>query len=326
MSALILSLARRSLIGVVQDDVRDGGIREWMENGSFAIQENALTGNVEFLNVNRAEFSAYQAYDYQRFVLSSRESLGSSSSDISSGGAQGWPLIKAYYAGFFGGHALLRALGRGVIRVEPPQAKRLTALGKIFCGDDFIFTTGTYEINLRQNIGGIHDLTLQKAPDGGGAHEVFWRVFKRVLLEIAQDVIRDADPDSTLVVGRIGDIMSLCSSRGMNSGTWLSAVRNEINYQHKYGVWFPVSASKAEDKLVKKFSYSDTSALRLDSNADRDPIISFFAGSVFLASASHELCEQLQTISGKSSKRFSGIWRRLCSMSEILHHTKKGRK
>jgi hypothetical protein len=38
--------------------------------------------------------------------------------------------------------------------------------------------------------------------------------------------------------------------RGATAGTWLSQMRNRINYQHEFGVWFPFGASQSEVSYV----------------------------------------------------------------------------
>jgi hypothetical protein len=113
MSELVSCLIRRSLHGLVTDAPRASGIRSWIENGSFTVCETSTVDHIELTNIVLSEFISYNAFDFQRFALSSRETIMACKSDTLNPLALSWPLIKAYYSGFFAAHALMPYAGVG---------------------------------------------------------------------------------------------------------------------------------------------------------------------------------------------------------------------
>ena len=84
------------------------------------------------------------------FALSIWETISEYKANANRPKALGWPLLKIYYSGFFAGHALMRAVGQAIVRVEPRQAKRLTEIGQLFCGNPFSVSPGNYELRTEQ--------------------------------------------------------------------------------------------------------------------------------------------------------------------------------
>ena len=84
------------------------------------------------------------------FALSIWETISEYKANANRPKALGWPLLKIYYSGFFAGHALMRAVGQAIVRVEPRQAKRLTEIGQLFCGNSFSVSPGNYELRTEQ--------------------------------------------------------------------------------------------------------------------------------------------------------------------------------
>jgi len=311
MRELVSSLVRRSLPGLVEATPIDDGVRGWIERGSFYVDSSSLPDHLQLQNVSLADFLPYQTFDYERFALSSWETISDYKANANRPKALSWPLLKIYYSGFFGGHALMRALGQAIVRVEPRQAKRLTEIGQLFCGDSFSVSPGNYELRTEQAADRSFVVTLKKAAEGGGAHEVFWKRFNAFLGELATDVAADKEPNANLVIAKIEELQSLLSSKGLNNGSWLSSMRNEINYQHQYGVWFPFDVNERDADHVAQIKFRDSSAIRLDYNARKQPIQAFCSGSAFLSALSFEVSEQLAVRSNNNRAAFIRKWQRL---------------
>lgn len=100
-----------------------GGIKSWLQSANF-IPETLSPNAVAAIRVE--DFGGlvpYISYDYERFALSSIESLASASirtklADLS------WPLLKTYYAGFFAAHSIMRSRGAGVVNLSSNQTKK----------------------------------------------------------------------------------------------------------------------------------------------------------------------------------------------------------
>jgi hypothetical protein len=300
------ALRRRLMPRLTEDKPRVGGLRAWIESGSFYVEQEDRSGGIKLRNASLSELIPFLSYDYERFAFSSFESLLASRPQRPS--AVGWPLIKIYYSAFFGAHAMMRATGRGVLRIGSRHAQRISEIAALFA-PSVVFQAGTYEFLTSQSNDGSIDVTLEKLPDTGGAHDQFWRRFYLFLSNTGATVSANNEPDATAVVAEIADVQLLLAANGFGSGTWLSEVRNQINYQHEYGVWYPYTATAKVVESVSDMKPQSSSTIRLDYNASKDPIQAFGACCQVVAAMSSDLSTDL--CQRRPTHRFSKLWNRL---------------
>lgn len=313
MQYLTNTFVRRSLPALVDTKPRESGLRSWLEGGSFYIDEESSSDSLVLKNISATEFTSYQGFDYGRFALASFECMAYCRSDPLHRRNLSWPMLKAYYSGFFGGHAILRALGQSVIRLEPPQSRKLTDIGKLYCGPSFSVSSGTFDLRIIQNSDRTIDVTLNRMDESGGAHSVFWRRFKSFLTEMTTGISDANEPEANFVITRLQDLQSLLTARGASAGgTWLSTARNLINYQHEFGVWFPFGAAEDDVKHASNIGYLDIATARLDFDTKKQPLRALCAGSLFIAALNSDLATRLVAQSTKHSAHFAQNWRRLC--------------
>lgn len=313
MNELITALGRRALPAIVEVNSRDGGVRSWLELGAFQVSQTSTAERFVLANINLQDFVAFQKYDFERFSLSSHETMAFCTRDSTRPKAIGWPLLKVYYAAFFGAHALMRSVGQAVIRVETNQAKRLTELAHIFGVSTAVLTAGNYLLRLRQASTSDFEVELTKIADTGGAHDSFWRCFKKFLDQIAIESADQNLPDSADIIAQISDLLSAITNHGTTDGTWLSIVRNQINYQHQYGVWFPFLNAKPELRKIATLGYQKTSTMRLDFDSKKEPIKSFWSAAIAIAALNFDVAEFLIAQSQSKSALFIRNWKRLTS-------------
>jgi hypothetical protein len=177
MQELVSAFSRRALAELVEAVPRSSGIRSWIQDGSFYIDTGSSADKVVLKNISVSEFVSFQGFDFSRFALASLESMATCQSDPKRRRAISWPLLKAYYAGFFGGHAILRSVGQSVVRLESPQSKKLTDIGRLYCGDQFSVGAGTFDLRISQNPDRTVDVSLTRMDETGGAHRFFGDAF-----------------------------------------------------------------------------------------------------------------------------------------------------
>lgn len=316
MQPLIQAITKRSLPALAESEIRPSGIRSWVESGSFYIDSQSSSDVVALKNISISEFTAFQAFDFQRFALSSLECMAFCKSEPSRRRAISWPLLKSYYSGFFAGHALLRVAGQALFRLESAQAKKLTEIGRLYCESNFTVGAGTYDLRLIQNADRSFDVKLQRVDESGGAHYIFWRRFHAFLSEISSDVVAEREADATSVVAKIADLQSILTAGGSHTGAWLSNVRNSINYQHQFGAWFPFGADQTDLKYIAKLGYINPQVARLDYDDKKDTLRAFSAANMFIAALSADLATHLVDRTKLTSSGFAHNWRRL--KAEIL--------
>jgi hypothetical protein len=313
MLELISAIARRSVSGLVESP-RPRGIRSWIEGGTFLIENNNSSDDITLGNIVLTEFVSYQAYDFQRFALSSYESARVFAEDRS-GRSLSWALITAYYAAYYASHAIFRALGRSFLHLEARQARILNELSEVYLGQPINITAGSFCANLNSTGASV---VLSRDNHSGGSHELFWQVFCAFLASLASDIASRDDPNAMISVAFIEEIRTILLSCGFNQGNWLSAMRNEITYQHLHGVWFPINASKKDKDFIKNFSIKGLSLLRLDFDPKKHPLCAFLSCSMTLAQLSLELCTFMVERSGGNNPSFSGPFKRIKEEWPIL--------
>lgn len=188
------------------------------------------------------------------------------------------------------------------------QAKVLNELSQVYLGQSINITAGSFCVNLNPTDASV---VLNRDGNFGGSHELFWHVFCAFLKSVANDIVSIDDPNATSAVASIEEIRTILLSCGHNQGNWLSAMRNEITYQHLHGVWFPVNASKKDKDFIKNFSTKGLSLWRLDFDPRSDPICAFLSCSMRLVRLSLELCTLMVERSGERNPSFSGPFKRI---------------
>lgn len=298
MLSLTTVLTRRLLPHLSSGTPQHDGFRTWVEKGSFRVA--AVAPDEFFLqDVSVAELVPYVSYDFERFALSSLESLLNRGPDTMGPKALGWPLARVYYAAFFGAHAIMRSVGQGALRLETSQAVRLSKIGSIF-EPSFSVSSGTYDSLLIQNPNSTIDTRLRKLAEAGGAHDQFWRSFYSFLGSISAEVATKGEPEANSVIGEATEIQDILRSSGFNGGTWLSAMRNQFTYQHKHGAWFPFRESVREAvEYMGRLTIRDSGSIRRDHDPSKHPLLAFCACCHLIASVSYEvataLCERSAT-------------------------------
>lgn len=301
---------RRALPRLLED-VPDGeGIKEWLQKGAYSIRKDdadkfVLTG------VDREQFRRFLLFDYQRFSLSAVESFKASVVQYSDPKSKAWNLLTRYYGAFFSAHALMRVTASGVLYLESETISHLTEFGRLFYGNDFSVFGGSYLFRLVEIAGASPEVEMRRLSGerASGNHELFWKAFNKFLGQLAEDVVAKQEPNATLLAGRIDELQRLLKSDGQNGGAWLSVMRNKLNYQHQFGVWFPYRPPNRE-KISQWRGKQNNAALRLDFRGRAQPLVAFDAALAFACALNIDVADRL--VDGVArDNAFARDWRRL---------------
>lgn len=203
-----------------------------------------------------------------------------------------WSLIKLYYAAFYSGHSLIRLLGEGCSFFDQQHVTRIktyaSAIGRT---PPFAIEGGLYRCIVSPNSTGLRCL---KAHAGtGGTHESFWGLFSERLKNISEEVLRGAlaAADAQAVFGQLEALRNIIRRHGRYS--WLSAIRNEIQYRQQHGVWFPLKVNRKDRQfLSRKVGQWNGDPMLIDLDPKGTNVLGVFASAcVFVVS----LCLALLT-------------------------------
>jgi hypothetical protein len=156
-----------------------------------------------------------------------------------------WELIKLYYAAFYSGHAIIRLLGESCSFFDRRHVVRIDDLSRTMGkAPNFPIDAGLYRCTVHG--GGTK---LQCVKEQGGTHELFWRVFGERIDSAANDILSGplVQVDAQSVFAQLESFRRLVRRHG---SSWLSTLRNDCQYRHHYGVWFPSSIRKRERDMM----------------------------------------------------------------------------
>jgi hypothetical protein len=308
MREISVAVTRRIFSTADIDQPREEGVRSWFESGSFQIDTGSTAESIILNRANLPDLAPFIAWDYERFALSSIESWIESITLSKRPKAIGWPLLKLYYAAFFGGHAVMRATGKGIIRLEQKNANNLAELSGLFMSKIAV-TAGTYLFEISQSEDRTLNLTLKKLTGTGGAHDLFWRQFYIFLTKLSEEVAAADETEAAAVISEISDLQSILSTNGMTSGTWLSAVRNQINYRHQYSAWFPYTPSNQESFTTRAMNRKTSAGIRKDYNPGKNPLNAFNSTCRLISEINREIA--LEVGRRETKNRFGRLLKRI---------------
>lgn len=308
MAELLASLTGAALPRLGQESAAVGGIKSFLETATYQIVflPSALS-EIELSNFNNAELIRYISYDFERFSLSSLETFSTYILENREKNLVGWPLLKLYYSAFFAAHAIMRSQGAGVVNFDADDLRQINRLIKIHDESQSGLAAGTYVYDIKRTL--RPTLVLKPMPEKGGVHEAFWKYFVVYLEGAAEAAAAKRQPDAVQFVAGAKELADAIKV-GSRSSVWLSAVRNEINYQHKHGVWFPTKKGDYIQKTLRDFGLAKSSTVRFDYSKDNEPLNAFASTSRYLSCLNFEIGNYLAQRS-TSTKGFGGKWRRM---------------
>lgn len=278
-------------------------------SGSYGVSLGALD-EIVLDGINVALFFPYLFGDYMRFALASKESIHLSFEESFDRRATAWPLINRYYSAFFSAHALLRSQGAGMTWLDAGEVAHLERLGKLYVGPNFTMRRGGYSFSVNPGNGYNGEVRLVAMNYGSGSHDDFWRYFVDYIADFGAQLLRSGAPMAAQTVGRIAEFERIIKAPS-GRGIWLSFMRNEINYQHKYGTWYPFKPSTSGSSQDRRILTQTNNAIDLTADASRHPLKAFNAITCCLAALNNDFAVLMKERMGTGANRFKAEWNRL---------------
>jgi len=222
-----------------------------------------------------------------------------------------WAMIKIYYASFFAAHTIIKFVGKSCSHIDRNGSKSIYRIADLFSNaNNNTISTGLYlcEFNSGQ---GSSLLQCQKGTSST-SHEDFWAIFCKIMEEIKDEILSKPLMINTIqsqaVFNKIDMLIHNLTKGGANDGSWLSQIRNDINYSQKYGVWFPYNKTMIDNKkLLDSFKkwQKDPMDIELHKTPFKsgDEIVRFQNTCLFLIALCRELVIYLNS-KGKNGKSF----------------------
>lgn len=232
------------------------GVEMWLQSGAYVwLPNNAGSVRLD-ISTTRDTLAEALASEVARFACATYESLLDALPTEEGDRALSWSLVRHYYATFYAGHALLRLSGSSVTMLSPQTVSKLNKVGGQYLGMSPQLVSGLYLIQVDHSDPSKVELT--KIGGGpGGSHEEMWKLFLDLVSSVeGQLILNQGQSQEALAAVRIlTELRQQLCKQGKNNGAWLSTVRNNLNYRHEYGVWYPYGVtSKFAANVSKRMS------------------------------------------------------------------------
>jgi hypothetical protein len=227
------------------------GLRDWLVAGTYAFQVPPSTQSFEFFVPNLSEAVQAYAHDANRMSCGAFESVMSIAPVINMRRSLAWFALKAYYAAFYSAHAFLRLQGTSLTQLDAREATRIASVAQAYgYATARTIRSGFHSIYFEPVSKTI--TASQVAASGGGSHEILWAKYAEALRRLITRVQSSAllSTDKAAVISKLTQAVTLLSQSNSPKGNWLSKVRNEINYRHGMGLWYPHPASNNVERCM----------------------------------------------------------------------------
>lgn len=272
----------------------------WIAKKSYRV--NSPIQSKKFcLNVYSHEELLYPyAYDINRIAASSFESIHGITPDKNLPKSIGWLFIRAYYSAYFSVHTILRLFGISCCQFDLNETKSITDVARIYSLQNGVtVSSGYYKCSYNYSESAVYCKQLNNT------HQDVWKIFYEFINEIASEVSKSdfRKKDREAVIQYLFKLREGLSCRGVsNAGTWLSKIRNEVNYSHSMGAWYPYKNSLTQHeemfRLVKFWRSSPTEDL-IESNINKSDHLLYVSTCVSIVSLCHSLVADLTEINSE---------------------------
>lgn len=227
------------------------GVRQWLVDGQWTFSEKLRKNKARLVPNVFDEYAQASLVDAISLSIAASESAYSFSTPRRGGDDRGcaWRLISVYYAAFFSANALMRLCGYACTNINVIECAAVNEMALLtgFRGssDSQKLTQGIYFVRPLAADGSIISVDILNGP--GGLHIQFWVGFKRFLDDLKSSISASGRlrQEKQAAQAEINALIDGLSHGSAANGSWLSEIRNAVNYRFDFGSWFPYEGSGA---------------------------------------------------------------------------------
>jgi hypothetical protein len=245
--------------------------------------------------------------DCCRFATAAFQSIAPVSEEIVGKDTLAWSIVKLYYAAFYAGHSIIRIVGESCSFLERAHTSRLSSLGfAMGKTPSFRIDRGLYHCKL--NAGATAVKYVKAAGASGGSHEMFWKIFEDRVHALAESIlIGNLIPQEAQSVFMQFQSFEQILGAGPGRHGALSSVRNDLQYKHLFGVWFPVQLRKRDrEKLGRLAAQWQRDPMDIDlQTTNQDVLSKFVIVCAFIVGLCRAMLLRIAEVSTEGAKCFA---------------------
>ena len=250
------------------------------------------------------------ASDISRFSSAAFQTINSVPEQFGAKEDIAWSIIKIYYAAFYAGHSLIRLFGESLSYLDRGHIRRISTLAAALQKTPgFALSASSYHCILDPLARCISSTAARHGT--GGAHETFWNIFGLTIGRISEGVLRGnlGQVDAQAVFAKLVDLQKGMSAHGAPLYSWLSVVRNDVQYRHHHGVWMPCSIKKQDRELLGRLANQwNRDPMDIDVGAQQGGSLGEFAiACAFIVGLCRCLLERIAARSQHGRRSFAAI-------------------
>ncbi len=297
------------------------------ERIGFTLDFDNLSEAVVFDFQDRRPIVQSFSFDCGRFASSAFQSILIAEQGADDGTKLSWSLIEAYYAAFYAAHAVIRIFGHSCTHLDRANTSRIIALAQAQAKHPALKIKSTvYHCFI--DIGNPTRVNAKKIREGtGGAHESFWDVFGNLLNYFSEDVLKGplSQTEAQSVFVKISAAKESLSSRNSPFFSWLSVIRNDVQYRHGHSIWVPCGIRKQDRETLKRLIAlwrTDPMSISVGTYQSK-PLNDFASLCVFIVAVCRVLLERIAERAPRTSQSFAKLGP-LSLIPNLLHLPQKG--
>lgn len=288
-------------------------LKVWLQDGDFELDTASSASQTPVIRNATRSFEPTLAREVDRFLCAMGESFSELQPSHFASRSIGWALIRAYYASYFAAHAILRMTGRCVTQIDS-QLSVAVMRTLLTTGGAPTWTIGRSQYLVKYDEAQQLLLFEDKHAAQGGSHQFVWKKFGELIAELiaSSAPLGSAYQSEILILSRISD--TLTSQQGFTDYSWLSTVRNSVNYSFSHSVWFPFDGmnSRISAKLIQQLRCDDSTDILSTNPSTQSDLEKFCEATSFIvsfANASANKIAQRSTTKPFISKSYGKLQR-----------------
>ena len=230
------------------------GLRDWLLDGGWSLDER--------LKAKRARLFLHDMNEIVDACVNDSIDLANAAFESATAvdvGAEerscAWQVISCYYAAYFASNALMRLGGFACTNLDVEICTAVNECASLYgqggVDDKEKLKPGVYYLTLIPGSTPMLDIQSLEGVKGG-VHIQFWAGFLRFLEAINKEISIAplTAEDKKQAKKQLAELRDVLTRASKQNGSWLSEVRNAVNYRFEKGVWFPyVNSEVTGDEL-----------------------------------------------------------------------------
>lgn len=268
--------------------------RGWIAKKSYKLNSDLKSKEFELKVYSHEEILKPLAYDINRMAASSFESMHGILPEIGLPKSVGWLVIRSYYSAYFAMHSILRLFGISCSQFDSNESNAITDVARMYSLDNGnSVSCGYYRCYYDFQKAVLYCKQLNNT------HQDVWKTFydfiDELTTKVASSDFRKIDRDYVLqYLFKLREGLSFRNT--FNNGTWLSKVRNDVNYSHSMGAWYPYERSSYEHEemfRLTKLWKLPPSEKTIHDNLPRSDHLLYVATCVSVVALCHSILKDL---------------------------------